>query len=182
MHVSNLVIQLVGFAAMALMIASYQMKSNRLLFIVQSMGLIAFGIQFLLMNQLSASIRLVLCLVRNVILVKYNDWAWVRWKGLMWVFCAGFTLIAALTWTGPICILPWLGTVSGTIGYMTNNAQKIRLATLVCSSPSWLLYDLIVGSWGGFINESITLLSIIISIKRYGWKNMGDPDSEFQKG
>ena len=89
MHVSNLVIQLVGFAAMALMIASYQMKSNRLLFIVQSLGLVTFGLQFLLMNQLSASISLVLCLVRNMILVKYNDWAWVRWKGLMWVFCAG---------------------------------------------------------------------------------------------
>lgn len=40
-----------------------------------------------------------------------------------------------------------------------------------------LLYDVLVKSWGGALNEAVTLVSIIISIIRFGWKALdGDPD------
>lgn len=35
-----------------------------------------------------------------------------------------------------------------------------------------LLYDVMVKSWGGVLNESITIVSIIISIARFGWKSL----------
>ncbi|MBO5568468.1 MAG: YgjV family protein, partial [Clostridia bacterium] len=40
------------------------------------------------------------------------------------------------------------------------------------NSPLWIVYDVIVGSWAGILDEVVTELSIIISIIRYGWKNL----------
>ena len=55
-------------------------------------------------------------------------------------------------------------------GYWTNNARNIRIANLAVNSPCMLLYDVLVKSWGGALNEAVTLVSIIISIIRFGWK------------
>ena len=60
--------------------------------------------------------------------------------------------------------------VSANIGYWDNNAQKIRLVNLAVASPCWLVYDILVGSWGGVANEVITTVSALVSIGRYGWK------------
>ena len=60
--------------------------------------------------------------------------------------------------------------VMQTIGYWTNNARNIRIANLAVNSPCMLLYDVLVKSWGGALNEAVTLVTIIISIIRFGWK------------
>ncbi|WP_366916605.1 YgjV family protein [uncultured Oscillibacter sp.] len=41
-------------------------------------------------------------------------------------------------------------------------------------SPCTLLYDILVHTWGGAVCEAITILSIIISIVRFGWRNLGE--------
>ena len=41
-----------------------------------------------------------------------------------------------------------------------------------------LLYDLIIHSWGGALSESITIISILVSIFRFGWKNLGEDSFE----
>lgn len=35
-------------------------------------------------------------------------------------------------------------------------------------------YDAIIRSWGGVLNETIVIISIFVSIARFGWENMGD--------
>jgi len=35
----------------------------------------------------------------------------------------------------------------------------------------------IVGSLGGILNESLTIVSIIISIFRFGWHNLGQTEN-----
>ena len=55
------------------------------------------------------------------------------------------------------------------------------MSNLACASPCWLIYDILVGSWGGVLNESITLGSILLSIYRYGWKAMGIQIPNFKK-
>ena len=50
----------------------------------------------------------------------------------------------------------------------------IRLSNLFCASPCWLIFDIIVGSIGGILNETILIVSILVSIYRYGWKGLGE--------
>ena len=35
------------------------------------------------------------------------------------------------------------------------------------------IYNIIVGTWAGIIDEAVSEISIGISIARYGWKNLG---------
>ena len=44
-------------------------------------------------------------------------------------------------------------------------------------SPCFLIYDVLIGSWGGVLNETITILSILLSIVRFGWKELGKETS-----
>ena len=54
--------------------------------------------------------------------------------------------------------------------------QLLRLAQLV-GSPCTLTYDLIIHSWGGAITQAIAIVSILISIWRFGWNNLAEETS-----
>ena len=82
--------------------------------------------------------------------------------------------LAALcfTWSGWVSILPVLANIAATIGGYTHNPRKVRLAGMLVNSPLWIVYDVIVGSWAGILDEVVSEASMIISILRYGWKNL----------
>ena len=174
---SELAIQAIGFVGVAFFIASYQIKSNKALFACQLTGCIIFCIQFFIMGAYTGALSLMINIVRNVLLLKVHDWKWVKSKVTMAVIIALLVLVTALTWAGPLSILPFISVGVTTIGYWTNNAQKIRLSQMV-GSPFTLVYDAMIHSWGGALNESIALLSILISIFRFGWNNLAECKAE----
>lgn len=173
---NDLIIQGIGIVGVACFIISYQIKSNKALYLMQTAGTGLFCIQFVLLGAWSGCFNLMMIIIRNIMLTKSAKHEWLKWKGWVLVIIAICTVILVFTWAGPLSLLPFIAMVGSTIGYWTNNAQKIRLSNLVCASPAWLVYDVFVGSIGGVLNESITVISILISVYRYGWKNMGDPD------
>ena len=71
---------------------------------------------------------------------------------------------------------PVAANIAATIGGYTHNARKIRLAGMFVNSPLWIIYDVIVGSWAGILDELVTECSMIVSILRYGWKNLDRVD------
>ena len=175
----QLVIQSIGAVGIVLFILSYNIRSNRMLFLLQTLACGVFAVQFILLGALSGSATLIINMLRNAVLLKYNDWKWVRSKSTLAVFIAALGISAIFTWSGPASLLPVIGVSVSTIGYWTNNAQKIRLSQIACNSPCCLVYDAMIGSWAGVANEVITLTSIIVSIARYGWKTLGDPCSDW---
>lgn len=76
------------------------------------------------------------------------------------------------TWNGWWSILPVIANIAATIGGYTYNARKIRMVGILINSPLWIIYDIVVGSWAGILDEIFSEASMIISILRYGWKNM----------
>lgn len=172
-------IQAIGFVGVAFFIASYQIKSNKALFMCQMIGCIIFCIQFFLMGAYTGAVSLIINIIRNLLLVKAKEWKWVSSKWTMLVIIAMLAAMTIYTWDGLISLLPFISVAVTTVGYWTNNAQKIRLSQFI-GSPCTLVYDILIRSWGGVLSESITLISIIVSVIRFGWKNMGKPDSDFQ--
>lgn len=61
---------------------------------------------------------------------------------------------------------------AATIGGYTFSARKIRLTGMLINSPLWILYDIAVGSYAGILDEMVSEASMLISIIRFGWKNM----------
>ena len=174
-----IMIQAIGFVGVAFFVLSYLIKSNRALFLMQLLGTSLFCCQFLLLGAYSGAANLVVIIVRNALLMNIRTRAWIRSKWTMLGVLVLAGVGAAISWQGWISLLPLAAVLATTIAYWTDNAQKIRLGSLVCGSPCWLVYDLLVGSWAGVLNESITLASIFVSIYRFGWKNMGDPNAGF---
>lgn len=172
-----MIIQLIGWLGMAAFLVSYQMKSNRILFVMQAVGAGLFCLQFCLMHAYSGCFSLLLILLRSLLLRKYREWKWVRWYGWCFIFVLAFLAVLILTWTGPVSLLAFAASVVSTFFYWTNNAGKIRLSNLCVASPCWIVYDILVGSWGGMTSEIITMVSIIISIIRFGWKNLMEDNS-----
>ena len=85
------------------------------------------------------------------------------------------------TWSGWPSLLPLAAMSTATIAFWTNNALNIRKANLFVASPAWVVYDILFLTYAGILNEVITISSILISIWRFGWKNLGDPDSGFSE-
>ena len=166
--------QVIGFLALLAFIISYQTKSNRRLFLYQMLGVCLFAVQFVLLGAFSGCISLLLTAVRNVMMSKYRDWKWVGNRIWPIIFCVLFTVVLYVTWAGPISLLSYIASVVSTIFYWTNNAKSIRMANLCVCSPCWIVYDFIVGSWGGIVSELLSMISIVVSIFRFGWKNLGD--------
>lgn len=172
--------QIIGLAGVTCFVLSYQIKSNKGLYIIQTIGNALFATQFLMIGALTGSINVFVLVIRNLMLSMYNESAFVRWAGWKWIFSAVSVLIMIFTKKGWYDLIPCVATIGGNFGMWSNNAQTIRLTNLVCISPGWLIYDIIVGSWSGILNEVIALTSIIVSIVRFGWKAMGEEDSSFR--
>lgn len=167
------IVQGIGFVAVAFFILSYQMKSNKLLFLFQLIGCSIFVVQFGILGAYTGALSLMINILRNVLLLKADVWTWVRSKKTMMGILVLLTAFTIWTWNGWISLLPLASVGVTTVGYWTDNAQRIRLSQLM-GSPCTLLYDVLIHSWGGVLSESITLISIIVSIIRFGWKNLND--------
>ena len=176
---SEWAIQAIGFVGVAFFIASYQIKSNRALFACQLTGCVLFCIQFFILGAYTGALSLIINIIRNCLLLKVNDWEWVKSRITLSAIVALLTAVTIYTWAGWSSLLPFVSVAATSVGYWTNNAQKIRLSQFI-GSPCTLIYDALIRSWGGVLTETITLLSIIISVIRFGWKEMGEQDSGFQ--
>ncbi len=175
----ELITQLIGYAGVICFILSFQIKSNKALYFTQMLGSAIFAIQFYMLGALTGCLNLFAVIIRNCMLLKINEWKWVAWKGWIIIWIIIYIPILVFTWESLLSLLPFAAMVAATIGLWSNNARTIRFANLVCISPCWMIYDMGVGSWAGVLNEAIVLASIIVSIYRYGWKAMGDPNSGF---
>ncbi len=166
-------IQAIGFVGVALFIISYQIRSNRTLFLCQLLGCLVFCLQFFLMGAYTGAIGLIINIARNLLLLKVDSWKWAKSKVTMAVIILLLGVMTVYTWAGWKSLLPFISVAVTTVGYWTNNAQKIRLSQLI-GSPCTLAYDLIVRTWGGALSEAIAIVSILISIYRFGWKNLNE--------
>lgn len=64
-----------------------------------------------------------------------------------------------------------LGAITG--GY-TYNGKTIHMVGMLINSLLWIIYNILVGSWAGIMDEIVSEISMIISIVRYGWNNLNE--------
>lgn len=86
---------------------------------------------------------------------------------MCFIICLLQIVTLFFTWSGIISLLPIIANLAATIAGYTYNAKKIRAVAMFVDSPLWIIYDVIVGSWAGILDEVVTELSIIISIIYY---------------
>lgn len=163
-------VQIIGFLGTALFFASYQCKSSKNLFRVQFLSYLCYTAHLLLLGALTGGISYIINTFRSFCLG--SKWKFARSKAMCVIICVTQVIALAFTWSGWISILPVAANIAATIGGYTHNGQKIRIAGMFINSPLWIVYDIMVGSWAGILDEIVTECSMIVSIVRYGWKNL----------
>ena len=93
------------------------------------------------------------------------------------IICALQMITLYFTWNGVISILPIIANIAATIGGYTYNGKTIRMVGMLINSPLWIIYNILVGSWAGIMDEIVSEISMIISIVRYGWDNLNEVEN-----
>lgn len=169
-------IQTIGFIALVCSLVSYQMKANKSLMLCQLTANVLFGIQFFLLGGVTGSINNGLSIIRYLMLLQSERWKWLSWKGWAVILSLLSLVVTIVTWNGILSIFPFISIAGANFCYWTKNSRIIRLGVITVNCPPWLIYAIALGSWGGVINELLSMLSTLISIYRYGWKALDKVD------
>lgn len=175
MSIKYLMIQAIGILGTILFFLSFQCKSNKNMFRVQFLSYLFYTTHLLLLGATTGGISYILNTVRSFCLGSKNDF--LKGKTMCSILCILQLMTLVLTWDRWWSILPVAANIASTIGGYTYNARKIRIAGMFINSPLWIIYDVLVGSWAGILDEVASEASMIISIVRYGWKNLDKIES-----
>ena len=175
MSIKFLLIQAIGILGTVSFFLSFQCKRNKNLFRVQFLSYLCYTIHLLMLGATTGGISYVLNTVRSFCLG--SKYSFLKSKPMCTILCAAQVVTQFFTWGGWWSILPVAANIASTIGGYTYNGRKIRIAGMFINSPLWIIYDIIVGSWAGILDEVISEASMIISIYRYGWKNLDTIES-----
>ena len=164
------IIQGIGILGTILFFLSYQCKQNKQLFRVQFVSYLCYTVHLLLLGATTGGVSYILNTVRSYCLGSKH--AFLKSKWMCGLICLMQLLTLALTWAGWLSVLPVVANMAATVGGYTHNPRKIRLTGILINSPLWIIYDIAVGSWAGVVDELVSEASMILSIFRYGWKNL----------
>ena len=175
MSIKFLFIQAVGILGTALFFLSYQCKQTKNLFRVQFVSYLCYTLHLLMLGAITGGISYVLNTLRSFCLG--SKYTFLKSKLMCAIICALQVITLIFTWDKWWSVLPVAANIAATIGGYTHNGQKIRIAGMFINSPLWIIYDILVGSWAGILDEIVTEASMIISIIRYGWKNLDSAEN-----
>ena len=162
-------VQLIGFVGMAFCIGCFQIKSSRWMILCQMAGNLLFVVQFLMLGAYSGCATLAFGAASSL-LIGLEGHAWAEWKGWRWVFALLTVAACLLTWSKPYDFFVLVGQVAFILTTWTKNGRVIRLGKLTLVGPPWIVYNLLVHSYGGVISETFGIISTLISNWRFGLK------------
>ena len=162
--------QFIGFLGTILFFVSFQCKNKKNMFRVQFLSYLFYTTHLFLIEAYTGGISYILNTVRSFCLSSNSKFA--KSKEMCLIICSIQIITLFFTWSGIISLLPIIANIAATVAGYTYNAKKIRAVAMLVNSPLWIIYDVILGSWAGILDEVVTELSNIISIIRFGWNNL----------
>ena len=162
--------QIVGLAAVALFLLSYQMKTRGGIIAMNLTSRILYVAQYLLLGAISGAVLDVLGSLASVV-AQNRDKGWIQ-KHLRLVFIlvnlaiVGTGVTIAIINKSPLDLLPIAGVALHTGAFWLTKEKAIRIVSLV-GSPFWLAYNLASRAYGSAIGDFLTMGSIVIALIKY---------------
>ena len=179
MDLTRLIAQILGLAAMAFNILSYQQKSRKGAIAFQLCGSALFAVNFWLLGAVMGCILNLISAFRAIVFLnrdrfRANHPAWLA--GFLLNFLLSYVLTFTLLGKEATAVnlmvefLPVIGMTATTLSFRMTDAKSIRRFGLV-SSPCWLVYNIAVFSLGAIICEVLSLGSILVGMRRLDQHN-----------
>ena len=145
-----IIVQAIGIIAMILSVTSFQMNTKKKIIIMQLMTGVVFAVHYFMLPEragIAGGVVNVLAIIRNLVLVKTNN---NRFSVVF--FCVVMGLSAIISRPEPISILMAIAMVFNTLAIAAKTPVGTRKSILI-SSPFAFVYNVVIFSIGGMINE-----------------------------
>ncbi len=165
---AEIVAQCFGVVGLVVMVLSFQFKSNRSLFIMQSSAAFCYVLHFLLLGAWAGTFFNLCTLIRGVLFMKNSK---KLWKLIVvetaCVGCYVFSLILDHSLLQIILVsLVLVGLLSSTYFMWQGETKKIRYCQILCTSPFWIAYNVVCHAYPGVICECFNMVSSAIFLIR----------------
>ena len=173
-----IVAQALSYVGMALAVISMQFKSMRVYYTFQVVAASVFVASYVLLGSYASAILNAWGVVCSLVLLL--DKRTRPPRQLIWMLCVLLLCgCVSVYLDGALALLPLIAQMGSTVGMWSRNPARLRLLRLSVVSPLWLVNNVLVHSGGGIATEVFNILSVLISIWRYGWKTlMQDEDAK----
>ena len=162
---TEIIAQILGVFAIILGFLSYQTKSSKSVLALQSLTTVTFTVHYLLLGAYSGMVMNAVGIIRNFF--YYNsEKKFFSWKGWSIIFAIVSGTLGVLAWEAWYSVFVVAGIVINTVCMSFGYLQLLRKSILV-SSPMTLLYNVLMLSVGGAINEFSAIVASVIGIIRY---------------
>ena len=168
MELMEIVTQLIGFIGLGLSIIAFQFKKHRPIVLCKMSSELVFAIQYVLLGAWTAAVLDCISVIRNLLyshLVKKNR----STTPVIVVFGIFVVITGVVTFDGAVSLLPIASKLLTTVSYGMKNERWLRIITLP-SCIFWIIYNLFVGSLGGALTDTMTLVSLLIAMYKFDFK------------
>ncbi len=160
-----LLVQAIGLAGNLIVILSVQFNNRRIVLLAQAVACVFWCVHYGILGATTAVFTNFISLLRSGVFY-FNDRKWAKSRLWLVLFLALFIGNSILTWDAWYSILPAIGMCCTTFALWVKNERALRILYF-CSSPPWLVYNILCGSYSCAIVEVFAEISFITAIVRF---------------
>lgn len=157
--------QILGLVLSAFSFFIYFGKTRRSILAAKLTCDIGFCIQQLMIGAPTGALLDVIAAFREVIFYHRQTKRWASHRFWLYLFAVLMGLSPIFTWTGPVSLLPAVGSVIAVFSFYSIKPYHIRLLGFLATIP-WLLYAIITTNMGLTISGFIQVFSIVLGLYR----------------
>ncbi|WP_109315348.1 YgjV family protein [Pseudovibrio ascidiaceicola] len=154
-----LVIQGFGLAAYAVNMVGFSTKRDQLFRSLLFVSCSLFCIHYVLMGAYVTGTNLGINGVRSFVSLRFKGYTWFA------LFAVIQTGMSVMVYEGLIDLLPWSASLMSGFALFCLSGIQMRIAMLACAL-TWMVNALIVGSWGGSLNDITNATLLVFTIYR----------------
>ena len=168
---NNLVIQLIGVIAYAILAFSYFKKNKKEILFIQIFSTIAFALHYYLLSGVTATVCNLISLLIIIIIYFFEKHNGKNKKILILSTLPLIIIIPFFTYESVFSIFPIIASTIVLISFVISNENTIRIAGII-SALCWIIYAIIYKSYAGIAFEAFSAVSTFIAfIKNFNIKN-----------
>ena len=157
--------QIIGFVAMAIIVFSYQQKSHKNILTFQMVSGLLFTVHFLLIGAYTGCVSNLIGALRSLIYANRGKNKFTDFKLWPVIFSVVFTVSGIMTWADIYSVFPIIAMVMSSV-VLWIDSPKINRAFSIPTSACWLVYNIPNSSISGVATEIFVLSSIVIGMLR----------------
>ena len=161
-----------GIGAMFSLFLVYQQKQRKKLLVCKLCADLCWVAHYLCLGACGGVIPNFIGIFRELIFISREKRRWAN--HIFWpIFFICLIFLGITSFDNTINILPITASMAVTVSLWFKK-PKLTKTVLLPVSAMFLVYDVFVGSYIGVVNESLSILSLLISLFRIERKNVSD--------